>query len=249
MILLATDLDGTLVGDKEAAEDLLYRLTALRQQDRLKLVYATGRSLERYKEAQHNEGLPDPDGIIASVGTEIYLGSDYRPLEEWQQTFSSGWNRHEILACAAQVKGLELQAESEQRPFKLSFIGRGLSNEDIKAFQTDLAVVSSVAELLVSHSGEYIDITPRDSDKGRAVQYLAKYWDINPENVICAGDSANDIAMLAAAKAIAVGNAYSEVKRWFTEHPVSLAYFAEASYAAGIAEGLTHYLGQNWGEL
>lgn len=249
MILLATDLDGTLVGDEKAAQGLLSKLATLRRQNRLKLVYATGRSLDRYREAQRREGLPDPDGLIASAGTEIYLGSSYQPLEQWQQMFASGWGRSEILACASQVEGLELQMESEQRPFKLSFIGHELSDEDIKTFQADLAKVSSVAELLVSHGGEYIDIMPRGSDKGQAVRYLAKYGDIDPEDVICAGDSANDVAMLAAAKAIVVGNAYGEVKQWFVEHPTSPVYFAKASYAAGIAEGLTHYLGQGWREL
>lgn len=245
MILLATDLDGTILGDDRVLGELLEKLSLLRSQNQLKLVYATGRSLESFRVAQSEADLPVADGLIVSVGTEIYIGENYQALAGWPQTFNASWDRAGIVTAAAKLKALTLQPASEQRPYKLSFRGNDVQSADLQAFQTSLAEIYSAAELLISHAGEFIDIVPRGSDKGRAVQYLAKHWQVPPENIICAGDSGNDIAMLRVAKAIVVGNAYAEVQDWFAAHPEQSAYFAKAKFAAGVSEGLDYFLDQN----
>ncbi|MGH7237368.1 MAG: HAD family hydrolase, partial [Candidatus Saccharimonadales bacterium] len=211
-------------------------------------VYATGRSLERFRAAQNEDGLPDADGLIASAGTEIYIGENYQALYGWPQTFKAGWDRAGIVA-AAKIESLTLQPASEQRPYKLSFSGRAGQSADLQKFHAGLTEICPTAELLVSHGGEFIDIVPRASDKGAAVCYLAKKWSIPPKNIIAAGDSANDIAMLSSSKAIVVGNAYGEVREWFAGHSELPVYFAKANFAEGISEGLDYFLGQNWGKV
>src|ERR1035437_6639655 len=72
-ILLATDLDGTLVGDDEALSSLNASLLDLRTANQLRLVYVTGRSPELFEDLKQSKGLLEPDALITAVGTEIYI--------------------------------------------------------------------------------------------------------------------------------------------------------------------------------
>jgi len=59
----------------------------------------------------------------------------------------------------------------------------------------------------------YVDVTPRDADKGHAVEKLAAYCNVPLSEVAVIGDMANDLAMFAKAGfAIAMGNATEAVK-------------------------------------
>ena len=68
--LLATDLDGTFVGDQEALEKLLRFFDD--SPDEVALVYVTGRHLSSARSLIAKEGLPTPDMLITDVGTSIY---------------------------------------------------------------------------------------------------------------------------------------------------------------------------------
>ena len=73
---------------------------------------------------------------------------------------------------------------------------------------TDLKVVSSVSSGIKN-----IEFTSREADKGRAALVLAKAYGISPEEIICVGDSENDLTMLeVAGLPVAMGNAIDEVK-------------------------------------
>ncbi len=81
--LLVTDLDRTLVGNAEALHPLLQLLDRYRQDYGTKIVYATGRSPALYQELAIAQQLIQPDALISSVVTEIYLGDT-----EW---LAGGW--------------------------------------------------------------------------------------------------------------------------------------------------------------
>ncbi|WP_218969735.1 HAD family hydrolase, partial [Candidatus Synechococcus spongiarum] len=59
-LLLVTDLDHTLVGDRQALAHLNQTLQTLRS--RINLVYATGRSLAGARQLQQEDGLLEPEG-------------------------------------------------------------------------------------------------------------------------------------------------------------------------------------------
>lgn len=83
--------------------------------------------------------------------------------------------------------------------------------EEIKArmrLNTDLKIVSSVSSGIKN-----IEITSKEADKGRAALVLAKAYGIRPEEMICVGDSENDLSMLEiAGLPVAMGNAIDELK-------------------------------------
>ena len=119
--LLVTDLDNTLVGNDKALHQLLSLLDRYRQTYGTKIVYATGRSRALYQELAETARLLEPDALIASVGTEIYLRDSLTPYSDWIDKLSGNWQREQIVSILSQFADLEPQPASEQRPFKVSY--------------------------------------------------------------------------------------------------------------------------------
>ena len=119
--LFVTDLDNTLVGDDQALAQLNDRLQQHRQEYGTSIVYATGRSPVLYQELKQAKNLLDPDALVSSVGTEIYIDGSSTPDSAWSEQISSGWNRDRVLTTTIQFPDLKPQPNSEQRPLKVSF--------------------------------------------------------------------------------------------------------------------------------
>lgn len=247
MTLLACDLDGTLLGDKASLRKLMENLEGLRSSGKLRLVYATGRSLESFKSINSSEGLTKPDALISSVGTEIYIDPNNIPLPQWQDTFKNGWERNTIRDLCLASTRLILQPEIAQNPYRIAFVSNSSQSSDLETLRIKLSKEFPEVDLIVSHNTEFIDVVPKGSDKGSALKFLASHWGIDIENVICAGDSNNDLPLLRVAKAIIVGNAFKELKDKLPEN--DKVYYASRFFAAGVEEGLDNYLGGNWGVL
>ncbi|NCU37814.1 sucrose-phosphate phosphatase [Candidatus Saccharibacteria bacterium] len=236
-ILVATDLDGTLIGDDEALQKLNDYLTALREHSRLKLAYVTGRSMTLYQQLAAQKSLITPDALVTAVGTEIYWNGT-ETADNWP--VCNNWNRLKIVQALSEIEQLATQPESEQRPFKISYF-LGQNNDAI------LAKVKYVLEDfdvdIVYSQDLYLDILPKHINKGSALMHLAIKWDIDSKSIFACGDSGNDIDMLKVSKSIVVGNAKQELLDWArhsssTELPI---YIAKHSFAAGILEGLAFY--------
>lgn len=94
------------------------------------------------------------------------------------------------------------------------------------------------AQVIYSH-GEFLDILPIRASKGHAIRYLSYKWGLPLTNFLVSGDSGNDIEMLIGdTMAVVVGN-YSEDLSHLKGIP--RIYFAEATHANGILEGMQHY--------
>jgi sucrose-6-phosphatase len=250
--LFVTDLDNTLVGDRLALAELNQWLVQRRQGNGLKLVYATGRSLRLYRQLTQEQVLLQPDALIASVGTEIYI-DDFRDGlprglkgesdPHWVQRLSQGWNREQVEAVASQLADLIPQANSEQRPFKVSYL---LAEAKSKIVLTQLDERFQSADLavdLIYSGGQDLDILPRGANKGSALAFLQHRWGIGPKNTLVCGDSGNDIALFDTSSSwgILVGNARSELRDWHDQHPSSQHYLATLPYAQGLLEGLRYF--------
>ena len=129
--LFITDLDNTLVGDDRALAELNEKLDEHRQEHGTKIVYATGRSPALFAELCSERQLLEPDALIASVGTEIYLNGSDTPDMGWWEELTPGWDRDAILAATAHFADLVMQPDSEQRPFKVSFLLTEYSAQDV----------------------------------------------------------------------------------------------------------------------
>lgn len=242
--LFVTDLDNTLVGDDQALATLNHKLSQHRQEYGTKIVYATGRSPELYHLLATEKSLLEPDALICSVGTEIYLDGSDTADSGWSTKIAQGWNRDLIVATSAHFADLVAQPDSEQRPFKVSFfLTKEAAGEVIPQLESLLQNRGLDVKLIYS-TGQDLDILPRNSDKGLAVQFLRQQWEIAPEKTVVCGDSGNDIALFSSGqeRGVIVGNASTELLEWHSANPSDRRYLAQAACAGGILEGL-HYFG------
>ncbi|MEL6928454.1 MAG: HAD-IIB family hydrolase, partial [Cyanobacteria bacterium J06600_6] len=95
---------------------------------------------------------------------------------------------------------------------------------------------------LIYSAGQDLDILPKNGDKGLAVQFLRRKWQIDPSRTIVCGDSGNDISMFQGEeKGLIVANAKHELLQWYKANSSESNYLAQSNCAGGILEGLKHF--------
>jgi sucrose-6-phosphatase len=240
--LFVTDLDHTLVGDDQAMAELNRYLDNHRQQHGTTIVYSTGRSRTSYRQLKLEKPLLDPNILIVSVGTEIYLADSNLPDPMWAEVLSTNWDRDQVLAIASQFD-LTPQPTSEQRPFKVSyFLAEAIAIEVLPNLQALLDAKGLNAQLVYSGSRD-LDILPRRANKGKALTFVQEKLNISPDRTVVCGDSGNDLSMFCdrAEWGIIVGNAMPELLTWHHANPNNHRYLAKKSCANGILEGLQYF--------
>ena len=86
--------------------------------------------------------------------------------------------------------------------------------------------------------GCYFDVLPRGVNKGFAVRHLMTLWGLDAAQVLVAGDTLNDLAMLQLpVPAVAVGNADEQLCARLKLD--ALTHLAERSGAGGILEAFS----------
>ncbi len=243
LLLLITDLDNTLVGDRRALANLNRGLLALRQQGNLILVYSTGRSPTLYRRLTTEQNLLAPDLLVCAVGTEIYHQGQPSPDAGWAATLSQRWNREQVVAITADFASLIPQPASEQRPFKVSYHVTPQAAAQIVP-QLEACLDAAGLDTQVIYSGRIdLDILPRQANKGMAMSFVRQYLNVPVEQTVACGDSGNDLALFAEREewGIIVGNAMPELLSWHHANPNPKRYLATDHCAGGILEGLQSF--------
>jgi sucrose-phosphate synthase len=234
--MLISDIDNTLLGDRAALRRFLAILRAT--PPNLGFGVATGRTLESAIKILKEWGVPLPDVLITAVGSEINYGPDVRPDIGWQNFIKHLWRRDAIESALREVPGLTLQAEENQREFKLSYNVDPQKMPPIAKIRALLREQRLSAHLVYSRQA-YLDILPLRCSKGGAIRYLAYKWGLPLRSFLVAGDSGNDREMLIGdTLGVIVANHSPELASLRGNEQI---YFARASYADGIAEGMAHY--------
>ena len=233
--LLITDIDNTLVGNKERLEDLLELLG--KNSSSIGWGVATGRSLAMTLDIMTEQDIPIPDILICSVGTEIYYGPDLRTDKGWQQHLSHLWKPEAIRDVLGKLDFIQQQDAEGQRRYKISYYMED-DPELLAAVHHQLQDAKLRCQVIYSH-GQFLDILPYRASKGRAIKYLKYKWDIAPENVMVAGDSGNDADMLRGRTCgLVVGNHSKELEELKGQKRI---FFSDKEYAGGIIDGLIYY--------
>ncbi|MGZ4863883.1 MAG: HAD-IIB family hydrolase [Halobacteriota archaeon] len=233
MKLIATDIDNTLIGDQAAYQRLALLLSA---NSDLTIAYVTGRDKVQTFEIMTAECLIEPQYTLCNVGTEIYVGSDYRRDDAWTRYIDHSWDRLEVQEALVTIPYLFQQ--SRQFEFKQSFHLFQKADIVIAEIHKRLEEIGIEHKVLYS-SGTDLDVIPKRAGKGEAVDYIRKRLRISRKNVLAAGDSGNDIGLLSAGfSAVVVGNHKSELSTDILPEEV---YWAREHYAAGIIEGIQHF--------
>ena len=231
-----TDIDNTLLGNRAGHEALVEWLRTNSGYNIFGI--ATGRPLESAVEILRKNRIPIPDVLITSVGSEIHYGLRCIPDVGWANHIRHLWRRDDLLKAMKKIPGIKLQAKVNQREFKISYLVNPKKMPPLEEIHAFLHKEHLHAQLIYSH-GEFLDLLPMRASKGHAIRYLSYKWALPLTNFLVSGDSGNDIEMLMGdTMAVVVGNHSEELSHL---KGVNRIYFAEATYAHGILEGMEHY--------
>ncbi|GAB1481772.1 HAD-IIB family hydrolase [Treponema sp.] len=236
--LFVSDIDGTLIGGDEAAEERL-KLALREAKEKMVFAVATGRNIESARKVLAERGFPEPEVFITSVGTEIYYRDKLLTRDKgWSSHIGYQWRVEALQKALEGIEDLELQDELAQRDFKLSYTYSG-DEKDILALIHKRLREEKLRYNLVVSMNRYFDFLPMRADKGKAVRYLCYKWGVPYDRAITAGDSGNDEEMLRGnLHGIVVANRADELSH--LKAGPSL-YLAAEGYAAGVLEGLQHF--------
>ncbi len=263
-ILLCTDLDRTLLpnGLEPESPNARKLFSILAAAPFVSLVYVSGRDLNLLKAAIDDYQLPLPDFMVGDVGTSIFRNNNARweTVEEWQEIIGKEWqdiNAVDLGGMLSDIKELTLQEPEKQSPFKLSYYTPTdiapdelveKVNQRLSGCPARVSIVQSIDE--INKIGLF-DILPAGATKLHSVRFLIEISGISPARTIYAGDSGNDLEVIISdIKTVLVANSSPEIKKRALSSPFPEAlYIAKGgflnmngNYAAGILEGLAHYL-------
>lgn len=232
--LLATDLDGTLLGGSESQRARLFAFLR-RNRERVLIVFCTGRGLETILPLFTDPVVPHPDYVVADVGATVVHGDTLAPVCPLQSEIVSSWpGSNRVLERLRGFGGIALQDNPQERRCSFYFEDEASVSDGLKQAVEDLG-----CDLIVS-AGRYLDVMPRGVSKGATLTALLRYLGIDPAHVLVAGDTLNDLSLFRAGfKGIVVGGAERALIRQVAGRP--RVYLAREPGAGGILEGICHY--------
>lgn len=238
----ASDLDGTLLGDAEAAIRFKQIWEAVPPGERPLLCYNSGRLLEDVRQQIAEGWLPWPDYIISGVGTAVYDVAKGQLLKQFTDILEEGWNRETVEKVLRESElPLEKQPNHYQNAYKSSWFLDDATPEQLEQLQTALEATGVEIHMVYS-SSRHLDILPKWANKGNALRWLLQHLQIPLEKVLVAGDSGNDSAMfqLKGVCGIIPGNAQPELLAQTNGVPLYVGSPHEVCAQAVLA-GLAHF--------
>jgi glucosylglycerol-phosphate synthase len=229
ILFLATDLDGTFLGGRQADRLALYRL--VRDNPEIRLTFVTGRGVETVFPLLSDPLIPDPEFIVADVGATVVHGDGLQPVQPVQWEIDQRWIGTEpVVRALAGLAGVERQRVPQER--RCSF------------FLDDPSLVDEVRRRLVHlecdvlfSAGHYLDVLPKGVSKGSTLRRLAEHLHVEPDEVLVAGDTLNDESLFTEGfRGVVVGHAEPALREATARLPAVLQ--AEAPGAGGILEAV-----------
>ncbi|WP_238367680.1 HAD-IIB family hydrolase [Mesobacterium pallidum] len=236
-MVLATDLDGTFLGGSDGDRARLYGWIE-DNRDTVGLIFVTGRDPEFIMQMCRKQGLPWPEYVVGDVGTtiaEVTPEGDIAPIEPLEQDIAARWqDQGDVVRAALDGhSGLSLQPTAFR--YRVSY--------DLHPADFDHSAKDKVEELgldwLISDN-RYFDVLPKGVSKGPSIRRLVDHLGIEARRVLCAGDTMNDLSMLACGlPAVAVGNSEPALVEALGEAPH--LHHAGGHGAAGILEAIAAF--------
>jgi HAD superfamily hydrolase (TIGR01484 family) len=234
--VLATDLDGTFLGGSEAERRALYDWIEARR-DSVGLIFVTGRDPEFIVSLTRGTPIPTPDYVVGDVGTTIahVVDGHVEPIPELEAEIAATWGDAGAAVRAALdgVAGLTLQPTAFR--YRVSY--------DLDPAALDPAArerVEAMGHDVLISADRYFDVLPRGVSKGPSLRRLVRHLGIPEPRVLAAGDTLNDLSMLACGlPAVAVGNSEAPLLEALPDAPH--IHRANAHGAAGIVEAIAEF--------
>lgn len=267
-LLLCTDLDRTLLpnGPQPESKQARKSFRLLVARDEVTLVYVTGRHQALVQKAINTYTIPQPDFVIADVGSTIYkVGAEgWIYWDQWESEISREWqgsSHNDIRLMLDGIKDLRLQESEKQNKHKLSYyvptyVDQGGLSEKIETILRTHNIRPNLVWSIDEQANiGLLDILPANANKRHAIEFLAQQLDFDIDHTIFAGDSGNDISVMTSPiRSVLVANASQEVKEQAMsqaiennqQHSLYIAHGGclgmNGNYSAGILEGIVHYI-------
>ena len=267
-ILLGCDLDRTIIPNGIQKESSLARplLRRLARCPNIYLAYVSGRDQKLILDAIAEFHLPVPNYAIGDVGTTLYriINGNWQLSDDWSAEIGQDWkrlDREELSWLLGDINEIRLQEPGKQSQYKLSYYTD--QNVDYQTLAMNIrgrlakpgvrvSIIWSVDE--IDEIG-LLDIIPARANKRQAIRFLMQQEQFPEERTVFAGDSGNDLDVLTSGlQSILVKNATDEVRYEAIETlslkhmthrlylPKGNFYGMNGNYAAGVIEGLAHYI-------
>ena len=233
--LVITDLDNTLTGD---ADSLAEFNELIRANDRVGFGVATGRNLDSALAMIEKLGLPMPDVIDSSCGTQLHYGEKLTADRSWRKQIAHQWRPDEVREVLDALPGCFIQSDAEQSEFKISYKLDLKTAPKLTKIQRALREAGLRVKLVLSLK-IYLDVIPVRGGSDLSIRHLLYKWGFAPEQLLVAGDSGNDEGMLKGRTlGVVVANYSPELEKL---RKLPRIYFAESAHARGIIEGINYY--------
>ena len=184
-LLLCTDLDRTLLpnGSEPESPQARNKFRQLAGHPEVTLCYVTGRHQQLVEQAIEEYQLPQPDYVIADVGSTIYeiTKRDWHYQENWEKLINNDWqgkSANELHRLFAGIQQIKLQEVSKQNTHKLSYYLPIASDEKkiIADMQQKLQQQSIAANFIYSVDQQadtgLLDVLPASAGTRQANEFL-----------------------------------------------------------------------------
>lgn len=230
-MLLATDLDGTFLAGNPRQKRNLYQW--LKLEKNIQLVYVTGRSIPLVLPLLKDASLPQPNFIIGDVGASI-ADCNGELIAEFIAEIDARWPGEDAVMQA--LEGLPLLQRQEQpQARRCSFYCDSVAMAD----NVKKRLITLNCDVLFS-ADHFLDVLPRDINKGSSLKRLVHHLNIKTEDVLVAGDTLNDLSMYAHGfKGVCVSGSEIGLLNATRHQPTVL--HAVGIGCDGISEAISHF--------
>lgn len=237
--LIAIDMDGTLLNNKH--EVTPYTLEVLKRaiEKGIYVVLSTGRGLSRISIHEELMALKQP--IIATNGADIH----YEAGDAGEKSYLTKDSMKQLFAVINEV-GIPFWGFSEELMFEnrqltedelATCLKLGVQTTDLELLQRFYDKAKSIKDIEVTKSATTnFEINKAGISKAYGLQKLCDYLNFTLEEVMCFGDSANDLKMFEAVGfPVAVENAIPQLKE--IAHAITLSNDDE-----GVAKAIEKFV-------
>lgn len=190
-----------------------------------------------YKKAINKEILPELINVIESFGLTLHLYTNQSIYTKELVNLALNYIRWNEVVSEGEKVEVKVVKDFEDVINSEEILKVALVCDDIELLRKLRSKISEEFDVsIVSSNSNNIEIMAKGISKGNAVKILADYFGYKREEVICVGDSENDISMIEyAGLGVAMGNGIDYVK--------SIAdYITDTNERDGVAKVINKFI-------